>query len=175
MLDPQAKAMLDAMPPMPDFDVIPLELIRQGMAAQSALSPGDPPPVAKVENRTIPGPAGEIPVRVYTPDGVGPFPVLVYYHGGGFVLCDLDTHDGTCRELANGAGAVVETADSLVDILEMRHREVEIACQLVESALNTLCSNGCTVVSLLADFSGPDCSLWIIQIMFNRDSNPLVN
>lgn len=111
MLDPQAKAMLDAMPEMPDFDAIPLELVRQGMAAQSALSPGEPLPIAKVENRTIPGPAGEIPVRVYTPEGSGPFPVLVYYHGGGFVLCDLDTHDGTCRSLANGAGVVVLSVD----------------------------------------------------------------
>ncbi|MGH0030083.1 MAG: alpha/beta hydrolase [Myxococcota bacterium] len=112
MLDPQAKALLDTMPPLPDFDDIPLEVLRQGMSAQNSLAPGqEPEPVAKVENRTVPGPAGEVPVRVYTPEGAGPFPALVYFHGGGFVLCDLDTHDGSCRSLANGAGVVVVSVD----------------------------------------------------------------
>jgi acetyl esterase len=111
MLDPQAKALLEVMPEMPDFDSIPLELLRSGMAAQSTLSPGEPLAVAKVENRTVPGPGGELRVRIYTPDGDGSFPVLVYYHGGGFVLCDLDTHDGTCRSLANGASVVVVSVD----------------------------------------------------------------
>jgi len=111
MLDPQAKALLDAMPAMPDFDSVDLASLREGMQAQSALSPGEPEPVSRVEDRTLPGPGGEILVRVYTPAGEGPFPVLVYYHGGGFVLCNLDTHDGTCRSLANGAGCVVVSVD----------------------------------------------------------------
>jgi acetyl esterase len=111
MLDPQAKALLDAMPAMPDFDEIDLAALRMGMQAQSSLSPGEPEPVARVENRTLPGPGGEIPVRIYAPEGSGPFPVLVYFHGGGFVLCDLETHDGTCRSLANGAGCLVVSVD----------------------------------------------------------------
>jgi acetyl esterase len=110
MLDPQAKAFLDTMPPLPDFGSIDLALLRAGMDAQ-ALSPGAPKPVAKVEDRSIPGPAGAIRVRVYTPAGRGPLPVLVYFHGGGFVLCSLDSHDGTCRSLANAAGAVVVSVD----------------------------------------------------------------
>jgi acetyl esterase len=71
-LDPQAKVVLDAMPPMPDFDAIPLELLRAGMA-QGTL-PGEPERVASVENRTLPGPAGEIPVRIYKPEARGPLP-----------------------------------------------------------------------------------------------------
>ena len=66
---------------------------------------------ASAVDRTIPGPAGEIPVRVYTPNGTAPFPLLVYFHGGGWVLGSLDTHDGICRSLANGAGCVVVSVD----------------------------------------------------------------
>jgi acetyl esterase len=109
-LDPQAKAMLDLMPAMPDFNTLDLAVVRAGMAA-GTLNTGEPEAVAKIENRTIPGPAGQIPVRVYTPSGAGPHPGLVFFHGGGFVLCNLDTHDGTCRSLANGAGCVVVSVD----------------------------------------------------------------
>ena len=52
---------------------------------------GEEIPVAEVVDRTVPGPAGDIPVRVYTPEGEGPFPILVWYHGGGWVIGDLDT------------------------------------------------------------------------------------
>jgi acetyl esterase len=72
---------------------------------------GPPEAVANVEDLTIPGPGGEIPIRVYTPNGVGPFPILIYFHGGGWVICNLDTHDGVCRSLANGAFCVVVSVD----------------------------------------------------------------
>ncbi|ALI26499.1 Esterase/lipase [Mycolicibacterium fortuitum] len=77
--------------------------------------PARPVQVGHVENRAIPGPAGDIPVRIYHPldtaeSGAG-LPVLVYFHGGGFVLCDLDSHDSCCRRLANGIGAVVVSVD----------------------------------------------------------------
>jgi acetyl esterase len=109
-LDPQAKALLAQFPPMPDFDAIPLDLLRAGFAA-GVLSPGEPEPVAHVENRTLPGPAGQIPVRIYRPVSGKALPGLVYFHGGGFVLCNLDTHDGVCRSLANGAGCTVVSVD----------------------------------------------------------------
>ena len=64
---------------------------------------GEPEPVAHIENQSIPGPRGEIPIRTYTPAGDGPFPLLVFFHGGGWVVCNLDTHDNVCRNLANGA------------------------------------------------------------------------
>ncbi|MFT5574746.1 MAG: acetyl esterase [Bermanella sp.] len=68
-------------------------------------------PIGAVENRTTPGPAGDIPVRIYTPDASGPFPVLAFYHGGGFVLCDLDSHDDLCRKLCTAMKAVVVSVD----------------------------------------------------------------
>ncbi len=66
-----------------------------------------PEAVAKVENRAIPGPAGQIPIRIYWPNGTGPFPVLLYIHGGGWVIANLDTYDASARALTNAAGAVV--------------------------------------------------------------------
>lgn len=66
-----------------------------------------PEPVGKVENRTISGAGGNIPVRIYTPEGEGPFPVVVYYHGGGWVIADLDTYDASPRAIANAAKVIV--------------------------------------------------------------------
>ena len=110
-----------------DPDVVGLleEFARAGRPPLSTLTPdearansrglaalrGDPVPVAGVENTFCPGPAGAIPVRVYRPSGEGPFPVLVYYHGGGWVLCDLDTHDNACRTLCAAAQCVAVSVD----------------------------------------------------------------
>jgi acetyl esterase len=66
-----------------------------------------PMPVGNVENRMIPGPSGQIPVRIYTPKGSGPFPVVVYYHGGGWVIANLNTYDASPRAIVNMANAVV--------------------------------------------------------------------
>src|SRR4030088_3063652 len=73
----------------------------------------DPEPVARVENRTIPGPDGPVPVRIYRPQEqpAAPMPALVYFHGGGWVVCDLDSHDPTCRAITNGVGCVVVSVD----------------------------------------------------------------
>ena len=70
-----------------------------------------PEAVGKVVDRTIPGPGGAIPVRVYTPAGAGPFPVIVYFHGGGFVIATNDTYDASARALANAAGAVLMSVE----------------------------------------------------------------
>lgn len=69
---------------------------------------GDAPEVERVENRDI----GEgLGVRIFSPEGEGPFPVVVYFHGGGWVLGDLDTHDALCRRLANASSAIVVAVD----------------------------------------------------------------
>jgi acetyl esterase/lipase len=66
-----------------------------------------PEEVASTEDIMIPGPAGDIPARVYTPEGEGPFPVIVYYHGGGWVVANIDVYDASARALANQAKAIV--------------------------------------------------------------------
>src|SRR5689334_17959612 len=97
----------------PHIATLTPDAIRAGIAAEieAERRQTPPEPIARVDNRTIPGPAGEIPVRIYTPDGDGPFPVLVFFHGGGWVICSLDSHDGICRALANGAGCVAVSVD----------------------------------------------------------------
>ena len=67
--------------------------------------------MARVDDRTAPGAAGAVPVRIYTPPGGGPFPGIVYFHGGGFVIGDLETHDPLCRQIAARTGAVVCAVD----------------------------------------------------------------
>jgi acetyl esterase len=69
--------------------------------------------IGKIENTAMPGPAGEIKLRVYTPvaGGGAALPALVYFHGGGWVIGDLETHDALCRTLANEAGARVIAVD----------------------------------------------------------------
>jgi acetyl esterase len=65
-----------------------------------------PVPMERVEALELPGPEGSIPARLYTPPGAGdPAPLLVYFHGGGWVIGDLDTHDDPCRFLAANTGA----------------------------------------------------------------------
>jgi acetyl esterase len=71
--------------------------------------PGEP--VAQVEDRVIPGPGGEIPIRFYTPAGDGPWPVMVFFHGGGWVVGNLDTTDFYCRAVTNAARCIVASVN----------------------------------------------------------------
>lgn len=70
-----------------------------------------PEVVGSVVNRTIPSTDGPIPVRVYTPTGAGPFPIIVYYHGGGFVIATNDTYDASARGLTNAVNAVLVSVE----------------------------------------------------------------
>jgi acetyl esterase len=86
------------------------EEAREASKQMFAFAPvGDP--VAKVEDLSIPGAAGAIPARVYTPAGEGPLPILVYLHGGGWVLGDLESSDFECRAIANAAACIVVSVD----------------------------------------------------------------
>ncbi|MGA5540866.1 alpha/beta hydrolase [Mycobacterium sp. NPDC051198] len=110
-----AGRMGDAFAPIADGVLEPIAAAAEVRARlKASRRPAQPVPVGNVEDRTVPGPAGEIPVRIYHPADPEPgtaLPVLVYFHGGGFVLCDLDSHDSCCRRLANGIGAIVVSVD----------------------------------------------------------------
>jgi acetyl esterase len=112
-LDPQMKALLDQLASAggkPFHDGTPEEA-RAGINALIGLVAGPPQKVAKIEDRKIPGPGGQIPVRIYTVAGAAPMGALVYFHGGGWVVGDIESHDVLCRSLANGAGCVVVSVD----------------------------------------------------------------
>lgn len=110
-VDPQIITMLERIAAV-SGDTAPAERLapaeaRRTMAAVLPLLNEHAPAVARVEDRTLPGAAGPIAARVYDPGTPAPSPAIVYIHGGGWVLCDLDSHDGVCRELAQRSGLKV--------------------------------------------------------------------
>ena len=109
-LHPQAQEVIDATRALglpPANTVTPAEA--RANASKRPRAPG--PEVGKVQDRSVPGPAGEVPVRIYTPEGDGPFPILAWYHGGGWVVGNLDSADGTARHLCAGSRCVVVSVD----------------------------------------------------------------
>jgi acetyl esterase len=78
---------------------------------RDARAPEQVVPVASAEDRVVPGADGDLRARVYRPEGAGPFPVIAFFHGGGWVIGDLDTHDNMARNLCRGARAVVVSTD----------------------------------------------------------------
>jgi acetyl esterase len=114
MLDPEAQAYLDATAALglPSIAEQGAVAARRGVVLRAPALNGEPETVARVEDRTVPGPAGAIPVRNYYPAASGgPLPILLFFHGGGWVTGDLDTHDSVCRGLANRASCVVVAVD----------------------------------------------------------------
>jgi acetyl esterase/lipase len=112
-IDPQIQTVLDQMEDIgfPGLSSLPVEQARAALALMGAGRADAVEDVARIEDVEIPGPAGAIPARAYVPATAGTPPVVVYYHGGGWVLGGLDSYDGTCRALANASGAAVVSID----------------------------------------------------------------
>ena len=109
-VDPQIQALLDLRAEFPPMHTLSVADARAQVAARPI--PGlRIPEIASVRQIDIPGPGGPLALRVYTPMGSGPFPLMVFFHGSGFVVCSLDTHDAMCRNLAAGSGCVVASVD----------------------------------------------------------------
>jgi acetyl esterase len=112
-LEPQTKALLDAMNAAGaslEFGTMSAEQARRKMET-NPVARGAAEPVAKVEDRSIPGPAGSLTIRIYTPAAAAPTPALVYFHGGGWVLGNLDGSDAQCRALTNAVGCATISVD----------------------------------------------------------------
>jgi acetyl esterase len=112
-LRPEIRALLDQQaasgrPPLHRQSVAQARAFHTGDAA--ALN-GEAVQVAAVADRAVPGPGGDLRARVYTPRGAPPFPIVVFFHGGGWVVGTLDTYDPLCRALAAAVPAVVVSVD----------------------------------------------------------------
>ena len=109
-VDPQIQALLDKGTGVPATHTLAVETARAQYEARIALM-APPAEIASMREQMIDRPGGELRIRTYTPYGSGLFPLLVFFHGSGFVLCSLDTHDGMCRNLCAGAECVVASVD----------------------------------------------------------------
>jgi acetyl esterase len=110
-LDPGLKLVLDQLAANPGPQLHELPVAQARAFFEQMQLPRPELKVAAIEDRRIPGPAGEIPVRIYRPDGKGPLPALVYFHGGGWVIGGIETHDPTCRSSPIGWAAWVVSVD----------------------------------------------------------------
>lgn len=114
MLDPQARALLALIAErgIPPTHTLTPDEARRAYRERRFFTQPAPPELAEVRDLAAPGPAGAVPLRLYRPEGLPALaPVLVYYHGGGWTIGDLDTHDVLCRELAQGGGCAVVAVD----------------------------------------------------------------
>lgn len=141
MLDPQARALLErvAAAGRPSLHTLtPAEAREEYRRSRRALHP-EPPEVAAVANLRIPGPGGPIGARLYRAHGTTAselLPALIYFHGGGFIIGDLDTHDVVCRTLANAGRCAVVSVDYR---LAPEHK-FPAAVEDAEAALNWVAS-----------------------------------
>ena len=116
LLDPQARALIDlvAARGIPPTHLMTPEEARRLFRERRFFTQPAPPEVTLTRDLVAPGPHGDIPLRLIRPAGAAAdvrLPVLVYCHGGGWTIGDVDTHDTLCRELANGAGCAVVSVD----------------------------------------------------------------
>ncbi len=115
-LDPQTQALINFFKAMnrPELCDLPVEMARTIYRDGRIYTQPEPPAVAHIKDFTIPGPGGSLPLRGYRPIGstlASRLPALVFYHGGGFTIGDLESHDVLCRELCNQSGCAVYAVD----------------------------------------------------------------
>lgn len=111
-MDPQLAAILDYLPPYPGARAIPLEDLRAFIRQTAEASPKYPAKLSEVRDLSITGPDGDaLALRAYVPEGEGPWPVTLYYHGGGFVMGDLDSEDMITRAVAEAGQTIVLSVD----------------------------------------------------------------
>lgn len=109
-LHPLAKELVDQMSALAPLETLGVPEARErSTEMMKRFGPGEP--VADVRERTIPGPGGDLPVRFYVPAGKGPFPVMVFFHGGGWVVGNLETTDFYCRAVTNAAGCMIASVN----------------------------------------------------------------
>lgn len=179
-------------PPMEQLTPQELRADRAAQADAMAALAGPLQEVARVENRTIPGPAQPIPIRVYWPEIAKNLPVLVYFHGGGWVIGNLDSVDRTLRALTNASGCVVisvdyrlapehrfpaavEDADAALRYVAEHAREFDIDSNRIAVGGDSAGGNLATVACILArDRRGPQAvfQLLVYPLVDYDDNRP---
>ena len=108
-LDPALQEVLDKAARYPPLETIPLAQLRANQMRMFGHAAR--PSLPSVRDHTMPGPRGELALRIYRPALQPELPAILYFHGGGFCLCSIETHDGICRQLAQDTGAAVIAAE----------------------------------------------------------------
>ncbi len=108
-LHPALQQMVDAAALLPAPHTLPVEVVRAGAAKRYATLPR--PELAAVEDRLIPGPRGDLMVRIYRPALQPGLPLIVFFHGSGFCICSVETHDGLARHLSRASGMIVVSVE----------------------------------------------------------------
>ena len=163
---------LAAAGPAPSVRDLPVADGRELYRAARAVNPDLP--IHKISDATLPGPDGAIPIRIYQPQGDGPFGVLVYFHGGGWVIGDLDTADAVCREIATLAELVVVSVDYRLAPEHVYPAAVEdsyAALEWVYANLQTLQGNG--KIGVCGESAGGNLAAVIAQQSRDQGGPPI--
>jgi acetyl esterase len=170
-IDPQAKATVERQ------DRFPLPHSRRGLKLLRLVSRAalwfqnrNPPSVGATLDRTIPGPAGELDARLYLPDADGPFPTVVFFHGGGFVFGSIGTHDWLCRHLTRESGCAVLSVDYRLAPEHPFPAAVEDAYAAVEwAAANPDAVGGTGTIAVVGDSAGGTLAAGVALMATERD------
>lgn len=172
-IDPQARAAVERQ------DRLPLPHSRRGVKLLRLISRvamriqnRNPPDVGATVDRSIPGPAGELAARLYLPDADGPFPTVVFFHGGGFVLGSIGTHDWLCRHLTRESGCAVLSVDYRLAPEHPFPAAVEDAYAAVEwAAANPDALNGTGDIAVAGDSAGGNLAAVAALMAAERDGS----
>lgn len=175
-LDPQAQVILEQLATMNFSLTRDMSPAQARELSKSLMMPTEPEPVGNIVDRTVPGPDGELPVRIYTPQGSGPFPILVFYHGGGWVIGDIESHDPVCRRLTKLAECIVVSVDYRLAPeypFPAAPEDCYAATQWIASHASEL-QGDATRIAIGGDSAGGNLSAVVAQMARDRSGPPLV-
>ncbi|MFC6824627.1 alpha/beta hydrolase [Halopelagius fulvigenes] len=170
-IDPQAKAAVERQDRFPlPHSRRGLKLLRLVTRAVTRMRNRNPPSVGATADRTIPGPAGELDARLYLPDADGPHPTVVFFHGGGFVLGSIGTHDWLCRHLTRESGCAVLSVEYRLAPEHPFPAAVEDAYAAVEwAAANPDAVRGTREIAVAGDSAGGNLAAVAALVAAERD------
>lgn len=156
----------------PPYETLAPDAAREYSRAARALLAPEPPEMAEIRALVAPGPAGDIPLRLYRPAGSAPgtaLPALIYFHGGGWVIGDLESHDVVCRQIANAAQAAVVSVDYRLAPEHKFPAAVEDAIAAVEWIATSAAALGLDPARLAVGGDSAGGNLAIIVSLHARD------